>query len=383
MTLLGIKRWLVIVAILIRVLLVAVSGLELWGIRYTDIDYEVFTDAARFMLQEQSPYERSTYRYTPLLALMMTGNHVIDQSFGKLLFVAGDIICGCFMELLLARSGTQSNAVVWWWWLNPFVIAISTRGNAECIIVLLVIITIYLLQNQKLLLAGLIYGVSIHWKIYPLIYAPSIALFIYSRSNTLSASIIKTLKFGVASLLSLGGLTAVFYQRYGMEFLHNAYLYHIGRQDHRHNFSIYNTLMYMQVTAANHITTIRYSSILTFLPQVALLLVISWRYAARDLIMAVFLCTFVFVSFNKVITSQYFIWFLVFIPLIQQRVRMSMKQLTQCTTFWVLSQAVWLHFAYRLEIKGENTFIELFASSIAFFLSNIQIIRAVILSTNE
>ncbi|KAI3630751.1 hypothetical protein MIR68_012186 [Amoeboaphelidium protococcarum] len=383
MTLLGMKRWLVIVAILVRVLLVAVSGLELWGIRYTDIDYEVFTDAARFMLEGQSPYERSTYRYTPLLALMMIGNHIIDQSFGKLLFVSGDIICGCFMELLLARLGTQSNAVVWWWWLNPFVIAISTRGNAECIIVLLVIITIYLLQNQKLLLAGMIYGVSIHWKIYPLIYAPSIAFFICSRSNTLSASIPRILKFGVASLLSLGGLTAVFYQRYGMDFLHNAYLYHIGRRDHRHNFAIYNTLMYMQVTAADNLSAIRYSSILTFLPQVALLLAISLRYAARDLIMAVILCTFVFVSFNKVITSQYFIWFLVFIPLIQQRVRMSMKQLLQCTTYWVLSQAVWLYFAYRLEIKGENTFIELFASSIAFFLSNIYILRTVILSTNE
>lgn len=38
----------------------------------TDIDYKVYTDAAYY----DSPYERHTYRYTPLLAYMMKFNHI-------------------------------------------------------------------------------------------------------------------------------------------------------------------------------------------------------------------------------------------------------------------------------------------------------------------
>ena len=61
-------------------------------LKYTDIDYEVITDGAAFVLGGGSPYQRSTYRYSPLLAYLVLPNLLLHKAWGKLVFCAADIV---------------------------------------------------------------------------------------------------------------------------------------------------------------------------------------------------------------------------------------------------------------------------------------------------
>lgn len=82
-----------ILGLCIRLALIAYGEVHdsLSVVQYTDIDYRVFTDAARHMLSGSSPYDRHTYRYTPLLAAILTPNLFLHPAWGKLLFSVVDI----------------------------------------------------------------------------------------------------------------------------------------------------------------------------------------------------------------------------------------------------------------------------------------------------
>ncbi|KAF7131732.1 hypothetical protein RHSIM_Rhsim09G0084000 [Rhododendron simsii] len=57
-------------------------------VRYTDVDFLVFSDAASLMASRKSPCERTTYRYSPLIAFLLIPNSMIHRSWGKFLFSA-------------------------------------------------------------------------------------------------------------------------------------------------------------------------------------------------------------------------------------------------------------------------------------------------------
>ncbi|KAI9755510.1 MAG: Vacuolar protein sorting-associated protein 5, partial [Chaenotheca gracillima] len=148
-------------------------------VKYTDIDYFVFTDAARFTAQGRSPYDRDTYRYTPLLAWLLlptAGRGPIFFSFGKVLFAAADILAGWLITRILRRSMSEDRALKFAsiWLLNPMVAAISTRGSSEGLLGVMVVALLWAVLSRWLFLAGFILGFSVHFKIYPFIYAASI-----------------------------------------------------------------------------------------------------------------------------------------------------------------------------------------------------------------
>jgi phosphatidylinositol glycan class M len=156
-------------------------------VKYTDIDYYVFTDAARFTAHGHSPYDRETYRYTPLLAwlLLPTTWSSTWFSFGKVLFAVGDIVAGWLIILVLQSQNKMSTeralkfASIWL--LNPMVATISTRGSSEGLLGVMVIALLWAVLEKRILLAGVLLGLGVHFKIYPFIYAPSIIWWLDDR----------------------------------------------------------------------------------------------------------------------------------------------------------------------------------------------------------
>lgn len=91
--------------------------------------------------------------------------------------------------------------------------------------------------------------------------------------------------------------------RYGYEFLHHTYLYHLIRSDHRHNFSPYNVLLYLNASPAA--TASGKPETFAFVPQLLFSAVLMpLILAKKDLPSCMLAQTYAFVTFNKVCTSQ-------------------------------------------------------------------------------
>jgi phosphatidylinositol glycan class M len=169
-------------AILLRVVLLFYGLFQdnYSAFKYTDIDYFVFTDAARFVSQGRSPYVRDTYRYTPLLAWILLPTTWSRQWFssGKVLFALADIVAGYLIVVILKStyrmSAERALKFASIWLLNPMVATISTRGSSEGLLGVLAAALLWAVTQKRIKLAGIILGLAVHFKIYPFIYASSI-----------------------------------------------------------------------------------------------------------------------------------------------------------------------------------------------------------------
>lgn len=348
-------------------------------VKYTDVDYKVFSDASGHVVDGDSPYLRSTYRYTPLLAFMMVPNITLHPAFGKIVFVICDLAIGIILYRLIKLrnpSISSRHALLYTcaWLFHPFSINVSTRGNAESLVAILVLISLYLVFTNKIVLGAFFYGLSVHFKIYPIIYSIALYLFIDHKDrkgkevqlNLRNLFSRNRLVFFVVSATTFLSLTGWMYYLYGYKFLFETYLYHVSRTDPRHNFSVYFYQLYLHSS--------QLQSLLAFLPQVVLLLSLTLKYYTH-IELCLFLETLVFVAFNKVCTVQYFIWYFSILPLVLPRTTISWKRGLVLFAVWFAAQGAWLGFAFKLEFLGENTFLEIWVAGIAFFLANMIVVQ--------
>ena len=401
-----------------------------YGVLYTDIDYHVFSDGAKHAAKFESPYERETYRYTPLLAIFMIPNIKIWYPIGKFLLSTIDVGVGYLIEKLLRAQEKQLkedrtfneilkaendeayyNYASLFYLYNPLTIVICTRGSADCIITFLVLLSLIYLEKKKYYLSALIYGFAVHFKIYPIIYAPSLFLYLLYKEfiqnkngpnelepipffqriyHKIKSTIImvfsnlftKTALFFV--IISSGVFfffLALFYKLIGYKFLYEYLLYHLIRKDHRHNYSIFYYTIYL--TYDNDFS--KYLSLITFLPQMILILSVT-IFLYKDINLCLIVLTMIFVHFNKVITAQYFIWYLSLIPLIIHRnLLFGVKKLKAILllTIWMIFEIIWNRYSHLLEYEGQNYFMSMWIVNILFFLTSCWIVREIIVNTRK
>ncbi|KAF6024423.1 PIGM [Bugula neritina] len=329
--------------VLLRLLLIGYGEWQdkAFDLQYTDIDYSVFSDAAAHVYKGGSPYERETFRYTPLIAYLLVPNVFIHPCFGKLLFSLLDILHGFLLFKILELRGVSlavGSICTAAWVFNPLPLVVSTRGNAESVLACMVVGTLYLILKKQNVLAALLFALAVHTKTYPIVYAPSIYLLMNEQYGLSYRTKAKTKLQYVLTLLwpsdismvfaAIGafvtiGLCFIFYIMYGQIFLDETYLYHITRKDIQHNFSIY----FYPLRISEQFAPI-FSSIIglsAFLPQLGATLTFTYKYY-RDLPFCWFIITLAFVTFNKVCTSQYFLWYLCLLPLILPSLKLSIKE---------------------------------------------------------
>ena len=96
-----------VVGFVIRVVMIVLGEIldHTLQLKYTDVDYHVFTDGSRYVAKGMSPYERATYRYSPWLAVALLPNVYFAPWFGKLMFSAADVMLGWYIYQMELSSG--------------------------------------------------------------------------------------------------------------------------------------------------------------------------------------------------------------------------------------------------------------------------------------
>jgi phosphatidylinositol glycan class M len=388
----NVETGLLVAAVVVRVIVIVAGEYfdhAFYPIQFTDIDYRVYSDAALQVYLNNSPYERQTYRYPPLLAMVLVGNIVCHPSFGKIIFALFDAAIALEIKSIVDASSSSEHQtglnLMMLWCFNPFSIYISCRGSVDAVSSWLVLRMLKEMLLGNIIFAAFAIGFSIYFRMYPVIYLPMCFFYIFFREET---KFIKRLYRGVAFISTVCIVVCVCvwisYLLCGEPYLDHAIKYHFARKDHRHNFSpmFYPTYLqqwtaHMQLCESTEIWQEIVNKI-PFFCQCFLILVTSLKVYKISLPKCMLLLTMIFVAFNSVITGQYFLWYGILLPVALPRLSQIVGSIIWPFVVLFAAMGWWLYNAHKLEFLGENTFQETWVASLIFLIAHGVVIIACI-----
>lgn len=291
----------------------------------------------------------------------MIPNHVLFNSFGKCIFSLCDVLCGILIFHIFQNEGieTRNNLrLTSLWVFNPYVIYLSTRGSADSLECLFVFLTLLLLLKGEIAISAIVFGISVHFKLYPIVYSLALFSFCFSKSWR------KALRFALISASVFLSLELLFTEIYGITFLNETLFHHAQRVDIKHNYSVFFYSFYL--LSSMH----RKPGMWVWIPHLILFPLISLKFY-KDLPLTIFVLTFLFVTLNKVITAQYFNWWMAPLILIVPQSSLTKTQWVLILILFLGPQSLWNYVAYQLEFNGKNYFVEVWISCLVIFISNV------------
>lgn len=76
-------------------------------------------------------------------------------------------------------DGERSNFWALVWLFNPLAANMSSRGNADAVVLTLVLSVVLLLLRGRVRGAAIVFGTAVHFRIYPIVYAPAFVAFLW------------------------------------------------------------------------------------------------------------------------------------------------------------------------------------------------------------
>ncbi len=311
-----------------------------------------------------------------------------------MILLFGLLFCRIMLHILSHKGVVQSSDqgrslrvfAVSVWLFSPFTATISTRGNGEALVVCMLMGLVYMLETDKTVVAAILYGIAVHWRIFPIIYAPTILRYMSSlkqRKHSPSSLFrqyvsVNGVIFGLVSGFIFFALGALMHAMYGMEFLEETYVYHLSRIDPRHNFSPYFYPAYLMAgkptgSMSGPSSYLGDTGSLFGILGIVVQFCIAHTIAPRDLSMAFMLQSMAFVTFNKVSTAQYFVWYLCWISITLPNIvsdRQAKSMLRRVSIVWPLALCHWLAWAYMLEFQGQPVHLFVWLAGLLFFFTN-------------
>lgn len=140
----------------------------------------MFTDAAKYAWNGESPYNRETYRYTPLISYLFITNIYWFQFmryFGLLMLAL--LLNRIYYYHTLFDTDSKLGCVITIF-LHPAIYVfhhVTFRGSIEYLVMVVYVEMMISLKKAQYDKAAIFYGFLVHLRIYPIIYAIPLYLF--------------------------------------------------------------------------------------------------------------------------------------------------------------------------------------------------------------